>query len=370
MLDSSDLDHAVRRGLVTADQADGLRAFVAARRATPAADEERFGLVDGLSDVMAGAGLFIVLGASLVVLGSINPATTIIVAGAAWLLAEYFTRRRRLTLSSFVLFGMFAAAWVSTALAVALLLPGPGISPVRGSPVLTQLPPLKGLMVASAAVLGSSLWFVRFRLPIAYAAAVLAAINVLVHVARLVAPATPAGAVSAILLVEGLIVFAIAMWWDMSDIRRETRRADIAFWLHAIAGYQVARTAFRILIGSPFQAVGWERLYDFSTLPPEQVPALPVLALFLLFCLVALAIDRRSLLISSLTFLLPTLAMLSGFGGSGGIVVGLVCIGGLLLFLSVFWSDLRRRVMTVLPIAVRAQLPRTQIAPQGSRPVR
>src|SRR3546814_4796732 len=41
--------------------------------------------------------------------------------------------------------------------------------------------------------------------------------------------------VMALVLVTGLGVFALAMWWDRSDRVRQTRRSDVAFWLHLLA---------------------------------------------------------------------------------------------------------------------------------------
>ena len=38
-----------------------------------------------------------------------------------------------------------------------------------------------------------------------------------------------------LLLLCGLAVFALAMRFDLSDPKRQTRRTDIAFWLHMLA---------------------------------------------------------------------------------------------------------------------------------------
>ena len=51
----------------------------------------------------------------------------------------------------------------------------------------------------------------------------------------------------AIVFVLGLGVFAFAMWWDMSDRERRTRRSDVAFWLHLAAAPLIAHPIFHML---------------------------------------------------------------------------------------------------------------------------
>ena len=48
------------------------------------------------------------------------------------------------------------------------------------------------------------------------------------------------------LLVFGIGVFLFAMWWDASDPKRETRRADVAFWLHLLAAPMIVHPVFKL----------------------------------------------------------------------------------------------------------------------------
>lgn len=370
MLDNGDLEAAVRSGVVTGEVADRLRVLAATRRAAPAADEERFGVVGGLSDIMCAAGLLLLLGIALAGFASQHPMAALPVAGGAWAMAEHFTRRRRLTLTSFVLFGLFVLAWALACLGVTMLLPGADTVPVTGNPRMSeQLPSLKGMIVAGGCAMGCALWWMRFRLPIAYAATVLAGVNVLVHVGRTIAPNMPAGVVSVAMLAFGLACLALAMWWDMTDIRRETPRTDVAFWLHVIAGYQISRASFRMLIGVSPDARGWDWMYAWTTASADFGTQVAVLTLFAAFCVPALAMDRRSLVMSSLAFVLPALQGLWG-GDVSGLWTALMLIGALLLLLEGSWGRLRTRLLTVMPSVIVAQLPRTTIAARGSRPVR
>src|SRR3546814_9603440 len=49
-------------------------------------------------------------------------------------------------------------------------------------------------------------------------------------------PAEPDALVMSMVLVAGLGVFGLAMWWDRSDRVSQTRRSDVAFWLHLQIG--------------------------------------------------------------------------------------------------------------------------------------
>jgi hypothetical protein len=354
--------------VIAPQQADRLRAFVASRRATPAADEEHFRLVDGLGDVMTSAGLVLLLGAISLLFTPVTPAAGLLLLPCIWWLAERFTRRNRLTLTSGVLFVLFVLTTAMTLLHVALLFPGG--DRVAGLPSkAAALPALGGLVVAAGSGFACAAWWYRFRLPIAYAAAVIAALNVLVHLARLVAPDVPTLMVSLLLLVQGLSVLLLAIWWDMSDIRRETRRSSIAFWLHAVAGFLLAGASFRLIFGVLGDPVGWERLYVFVVPAPDLLQSIIALLLFSGFCGVALLIDRRSLVLSSLVFVFAALKRASLFPEPAAPMAAAMMIGLLLILLSSVWTRLRASLLKHLPAKLQAQVPRTEIAPSGARPV-
>jgi hypothetical protein len=371
MVDGTDLEAAVRAGVVPGHVADQLRNFAAERRGSPAAGEERFGLAGGLSDIMTAIGTFLLLGAAIAFLGAI-PFAPAILAPVAWALAEHFTRRRRLILTSMVLFAVFALAICLALLPVAMMLAEPpgSMSLDHGLRTPAVLSPLQSLVVAAGAAGSCAAWWFRFRLPVAVAACVMALVNILTHVMRMAIPDAPAGFVSVHLLLVGIFIFLAAMWWDMSDIRRETRRSDVAFWLHAMAGYQIAGASFRLIFGVAGDPVGWERLFSFTALPPQAGGAILALLAFAAFCVLALAVDRRSLLMSSLAFAIPATSRLTGLSEMSGILAAFMLIGAVLLALSSFWTRLRALILAGLPATIRAQLPRTAIANHGSRPVR
>ena len=114
------LASAVAQGVLTAEQVDALRQLERARTAPPPAepkDDENFRFINGFSDIFVTIGLALFLGALSY---SFNGAPgSLAVAVASWLLAEYFTRRRRMALPSIVLLLVFA---VSVFVAVAEIL--------------------------------------------------------------------------------------------------------------------------------------------------------------------------------------------------------------------------------------------------------
>src|SRR3546814_20643876 len=96
-------------------------------------------------------------------------------------------------------------------------------------------------------------------------------------------PAEPDALVMSLVLVAGLGVFGLAMWWDRSDRVRQTRRSDVALWLHLLAAPMIAHPTFFLL--------GVTQGDDISS---RAAPL--VVGIYLLFVLIAMAIYRRALL--------------------------------------------------------------------------
>src|SRR3954451_7541038 len=102
MYSDSDLEAAVAAGAMTPEAAAALRDYVAGRSASPAVDEEHFRLITGFNDIFVSVAAAILLFA-LAWIGSSfglridgdgpSPMSGILVAGAAWGLAEFFTRK-------------------------------------------------------------------------------------------------------------------------------------------------------------------------------------------------------------------------------------------------------------------------------------
>jgi uncharacterized membrane protein YfcA len=260
-----------------------------------------------------------------------------LIAGAAWGLAEYFTRVRRMALPSILLLLAFTGGLF---LAVGTLIL-PDRANIEHDRVAALLLSLAGLITAG----GVWLHWRRFHVPITVAAgaATVSAIAVGLGVAALPALVDH---VNAIIFACGLAVFALAMWWDMSDTRRQTRRADVAFWLHLLAAPMIVHPIFSMM----------GLLHGHETMPGQ---AAVVLLLYVVLGLLALAIDRRALMVSALAYVLFALSSLFEQAGVVDLSFGFTAllIGSVLLLLSAFWQVARGFVVSLLPGDFAARLP-------------
>lgn len=327
MYSEGDIDAAVASGALSQAAATALRRSVAERHAAPIVDEEHFRLVTGFNDIFVTIAVVLLL----VALAQLGARVAVGLGGAgvavaSWLLAEYFTARRRMALPSIVLLLTFVGGVAGTLVGI-LVQAAPHLDDRTGALTAAGI----ALVTAGAAWLH---WR-RFAVPITVAAGATALVGVAV---ALLLAAVPAAADhwSPLVLVAGLAMFAFAMRWDLSDRERVTRRSDVAFWLHLAAAPMIAHPVFQML--GVFGG-------DLSL-----ATAAVVLVLYLFFAVVALAVDRRALLVSGLAYVLYAMGTL--LRGTGAIEVsaaltGLV-IGSALLTLSAFWQPMRRRVVEAL----------------------
>ena len=347
MYSESDLQSAVAAGVLPAEAADALRAHVTGMRSAPAADEEHFRLVTGFNDIFVTIAAIILLVAVAGIGQSITDALAgAFVAIAAWGLAEFFTLKRRMALPSIILLLAFTGG-VAAAL-------GAGIENSVGDDLEGRAGTLMVGAVALVTAFARWLHWRRFQVPITVAAGTAAvAATVVALILTAINPSDEAReqTAMAIVLIAGLAVFAVAMRWDMSDRSRETRRSDVAFWLHLLAAPMIAHPLFWILGVTQGEAIG-------------AGAAFGVVAVYVAMGLVALAIDRRALLVSALAYVLVALTFLFQQFGVVELNVALTAlvIGSALLTLSAFWSPIRRFVVDKLPGSLQVKLPVTHLA--------
>ena len=331
-----DLDAAVQAGVLDPKAAQAFRAFVAQDVHRPGgADEERFRLLTGFNDVFVSVALVLFFMALGWLGYQLAPAVA--AAGLAltsWPLALLFTRRRRLALPSILLLFTFVGgvAWTLSA-----LLPG-GTSHGALRDLQTAVP------CAGAAVAAYVHWRV-FRVPITVAAGTVALGGTIVTVLFSVVPALQQFWTLSLLLL-GLGLFATAMWWDLSDRSRITRRSDVAFWLHLSAAPAIVHPVFSLIRLRPSE-------HDVLLI------AGVILLIYVLLTLVALVIDRRALLVSALAYVVGAVSNLIQAAGTfeAGVPLAGLVIGSALLLLSAWWTAGRRRVVHALPGRWQAALP-------------
>lgn len=351
MYSDADLQAAIAAGALSPQEAERFRDFMAGSRQTPAVDEEHFRLLTGFNDIFVAIAAMILLVAvswigneipPQVDPGGPSPFAGLFVAATAWGLAEFFTRKRRMALPSILLLLAFVGGVLMTS-GLALVL-------AVGEETLQNNENLAALIAsASAAIATGAAWlhWRRFRVPITIAAGAATVVGVALGLIAYAVGDT--GQLKNILLgfalLLGIGVFLFAMWWDSSDPRRETRRSDVAFWLHLLAAPLIVHPIFSLL-----------GLTDGNASVGE---AIIVLLVYIALGLTALAIDRRALLVSALAYVLWALTDLFERFGAVELSFALTAlvIGSALLLLSAFWHHARRAVVRPLPAGLQSKLP-------------
>ena len=321
MYSEEDLASAVKAGVMTEETATAFRLHAAQSKSTPAVDEEYFHLVTGFNDI------FVVIACVLLLVSVkwIGEAWApwlgaLALSAVAWALAEFFTRKRRMALPAIVLLLAFVGGILATSLAI------------------MESKAIAGALAAFAAWLH----WMRFKVPITVAAGAASVVGSIIAMA--VSIPEVENWTAAISFTAGIAVFILAMRWDASDVRRQTRRSDVAFWLHLLAA--------PLLVHPVFTALG---LFDGQA---NLGQALGVVALYAVITLASLAIDRRALMVSSLAYVLYAFSALlkqSGMVSLSFAITALV-IGSALILLSAFWHSSRAFVMQLFPPAIRERL--------------
>ena len=322
---NDDIDAAISAGVLTQATADAFREHVEKRLAQPSGDEEHFRLVTGFNDI------FVVIACALLLLSvgwignSFAPLLgAVAVAIAAWGLAEFFVRKRRMALPAICLLLAFVA---SSYYAGALLLPDG-----KGATIIGPL----------LAALGAWVHWRRFHVPITIAAGL---IPVVILVTTLGAGLLGGSEfLLPIMLLAGIAVFVLAMRWDAQDRARQTRSSDVAFWLHLLAAPLIVRPVF-----SAINTLGDDA---------DIVRVLAVGVLYGLIALVSLAIARRALMVAALAYVLYAFSALLEDSGvvSLSFAITALVIGSGLLMLSAFWHPSRMALLKRLPAGLRRRV--------------
>ena len=326
MYSDEDLDSAVTAGILSDDTAAAFRTHVAKLRRGPAVDEEHFRLVTGFNDVFVAIACLLLLSS----VGWIGAAVASWlgaagVAGVAWILAEFFTRKRRMALPAIILLLAFVGGVLTAGFLVL--------------PKATESFLVAGALAAFAA----RLHWLRFQVPITVAAGAAAVVGCTV---ALLLSAIPEAKhwTTAISLAAGIAVFLFAMHWDATDTARQTRRSDVAFWLHLLAAPLIVHPVFTLL-----------GVFEGRTTTAQ---AAAVVLLYIAIAVVSLCIDRRALMVSALVYVLYTFsALLKQYGVvSLSFAITALVIGSALLLLSAFWHPCRAWTLKFVPPALQRRL--------------
>lgn len=376
MLRQDDLNIAIERGLISADQARGLTAIAAERhkaRRFALGREERFRLLGGFNDFFVALGV-VLLGIGLsyapfaIMLATapttrvpiaVKPDPQLMLALATfsalvyWGLAEWLTARLRLTAPSIVVTVFWVIAAAGAASASAIWLGG------RGSGK-TEF-----LVMSAGALAAAALHYARFRLPftllplaVSAFVLVLAAYGAATGPSMATRPDDVAHVLRWISLGVGLAVFLVAMRFDVSDPERLTRAADCAFWLHLAAAPMIVHPLASTLIDHPFFGTA---VRGAQASPVTGTTLGLVVALTLALAVVALVIDRRALLVAGLGYLGAAVTYaISKAGAAPGVstMATLLFLGITIIILGTSWRVLRSVIMSALPdFPLKSRLP-------------
>ncbi|WP_322890993.1 MULTISPECIES: hypothetical protein [unclassified Yoonia] len=342
MIDRDDLKAAVSSGLLSERQAAGLVSLADSRRGAREAlseGDEPFELFKGFNEIFIVIGLLIlaagwwgvlavVLSDRVINLVSFSGMASLIGAGLLWLLSEYFVRKRRMVAPAIALSVMFAG---NAAFGLIAVMSQPFMV-AQGDYSSIPLP----LLVTTLAL---AVYWWRFRVPFA-----MAMIAVGLFAVAIIFTASRGGRINGIsdlfllsaggpfafiTLALGLLVFAVAMAFDMSDPHRVTRRSANGFWLHVVAAPALVNTIALTLLD---QDNGGSNVI--------------LLAFLTLFAIVAIVIDRRSFLIAAIGYIVVLAGTVLEGGGAAYTVLAL---GIVLVALGAFWERIRARILRIMP---------------------
>jgi hypothetical protein len=342
-----DLDAAVAVGIINEAQALALRNFEAGRAGISTAGSEKFQIYGGLTDIMSAAGLTMAMFALARLCG--DSALSLLYLTFPLVL---FALAKKINTHAlpFTMMAIMLGYLGFTAAAVPII-----VNAFRNPNPETIVVVIFGIVPA---LIAGALFWRKFRFPPAPAAM---AAMLTVGFALLFEPEMSIDgdylAFNLAMLVSSLCVLAAAFWFDLTDIRRETERSQVAFWLHCCAGFLISRSVFAMLNDSnPFSD-------DYlSGLGGEHVGIL--LAICLICALISLMLDRRSLLISTI---MPSIVIIAEISDEA---TGLLLAGIGLLFFTWGWSRWRQLLLQQLPEKLTAQLPRTEVIMINQRPTR
>ena len=336
-LSRDDLRAAVSVGTITEAQAAHILSLADARRGARenlAGLDEPFELFKGFNEIFIVVGLAILYGGwagitGLSVLFSEAQGFSAVLYAALGmiliaLLARYFTLTRRMVAPSIALSIMFALSSIQ-------------FSSGLGNMASSQTPTVWSITAGLTAIWLLVYWL-AFRVPftlLLLALSIFGTVFALTLVggaslldARQMFLLSGTGPFSIITIGLGFIGLAAALWFDMSDPHRVTRRAQNGFWLHIIAAPAIVNTVALSLFESGTSG------------------ALLLLTAFLtLMALFAIIIDRRSFLVAGIGYVVAI--AFTVVDGNAFLII--LLLGAGLVFLGAQWEAMRRTLMTALP---------------------
>ncbi|MEO3997081.1 hypothetical protein [Mesorhizobium sp. CAU 1732] len=379
MISAQTLDNAVVEGVISPAQRDRLHQMEQALTLSPddddSAQDENLRLIGGGNDLFVTVGIVLLTAGFYFVLSTLIENRPIwiagLLAGFSWLVAEVVTRQHRMKLSSTVLSLLFAGS-----IAAVLLLVADARYTIRMPESLWQLLALRqivgpaGYLVLGGVIAAAAIYFWRFRVPIlAGVVAIAATLLAFLQTALILYDGVAAGSVAMpqieempellraslyMPLICGLVVFAIAVALDIHDRERRTTWSDCAFWLHVVSAPMLVHPLFIMATGQDVV---------LGNIEPDTSATIMLALLIASFVYVALAIDRRSLLVPTLAYFgsLGIYYLVNSTANTTGVppfALILLVVGALIITFGAGWQHIRRLIVRpTLPTSVLNKLP-------------
>ncbi len=364
------LDEAAGEGIISSDQAARLLPYlsdrnIGARAVTGALSELRSTdapnpleeteaprFVRGFHDVLITIGIVVLL---VGLWGVANHSISLLAIG---ILAEILVRRQRLALPAVVLTIALVNWLIQTMIGYIGTMPSLFADFTHGAIVLVAPFPI---MLA--------LFYWRYRVPLSLALLLFSLFGLLLA-AVFYAVGSVLGSSDVltdyplltlvIFFAAALGSFALAMRFDLSDPQRQTRRSDVAFWLHLVTAPALLYSTILLVLRLQLANSGVVFTNLTNVFFGGYLQAFTVLAVVLVMMLIGLIIDRRAFVTAGLVSLgLATGAILrhnqAGLDKIGFLV--LMIVGLVVLVIGIGWADLRRIVVRRLPLSIQGKLP-------------
>ena len=328
MYTNEDLKNAVNEGIFTQKDVEKFRTYISQSHHSPSVDEENFRLISGFNDIFVViASLLLLLSASWVTYDIHPLLSAAVVAAISWGLAEFFVRKRKMSLPAILLLISFVSSVFI------------GVSRMFESTTENSL-----MISAAAAIIAAFIHWKRFAVPITVAAGVLALIVFFISM-FLSTSEHILDYIQYVVLALGVGTFLIAMYWDASDTKRITQNSDVAFWLHLLSAPLIVHPIFSLL-----------GIFDEHT---GNETILIIVMLYVLLSAISLIVDRRVFMVSSLVYVLyalNTLFKTYGIENNSFALTGIL-IGFSLLMLSGYWSKARSILLKFVPQSIQKRVP-------------
>jgi hypothetical protein len=328
------ISRALADGVLTQQQLDHLRQLSEKANDKPLVGtegEESLKFVRSFGDVFIAIGVVLVVGGTAFTLRTESHLLKII-AGIAlgFLLGEWLLRKKRLALP-----GIILALTTTLLLAWGALDLGDELRAGKSDHDF-----ILWRSVALALTFAYSLaFYIRYRLPFALMTSVSCIVAFLLFLNY-----SEKGQLEKIAFISGVAVLCLAIWLDKHDRMRTRIASDNAFWLHVLSAPLITHGLIYLLFGS------LQNTNDMASL-------LGFLLCFSVFCLIALFLDRRALLISSFSSMLASIGGLisQSFGGEQHFSIAALLLGVLVLALGVYWHSIRAKLFARFSDSALAQ---------------